>query len=324
VENAYAYGGIALLNQATISKMRSIGKEIVKEIGRKILSGSLNLTQISFPIVCMQANTALHNTVKGLLMSPLYLNKAASISDHLERFKLVIMCSISSYLYTSTFEKPLNPILGETLHGKLEDGGEIWAEQTSHHPPVSHFYIEGPNKNYICHGHYNYTASAGLNSVTITNYGKKYFQFSDGYVVRQNLPIETFSGTFFGAVRHESLGVIEFNDNLNYFKARIEFGADKTLPSDHITGEITDMDGNKICEITGTYCGHIEIDGKRYWDPRYVTPYKISYDIILPSDSEVREDIKTLRLGQVEVAQAAKEALENLQRHDRRLRNAKH
>mmetsp|Transcript_25987 Transcript_25987/g.25578 ORF Transcript_25987/g.25578 Transcript_25987/m.25578 type:complete len:305 (-) Transcript_25987:40-954(-) len=304
--------------------MRSVGKEIVKEIGRKILSGHLNLTQISFPIRCMQANTALHNTLKGSLMSPLYLNKAAATSDPLERMKLVIVCSISSYIHTSTFLKPLNPILGETLHARLEDGGEMWAEQTSHHPPVSHFYIEGPNKNYVCHGYYNYTAKAGLNSVTITNVGKKVFQFPDGQIITHNLPNELFAGTFFGTMRHESLGVLVFTDSLNRYKAKVEFAFNKNLPSDYISGEITDIYGNKISEISGTYCGHIEIDGKRYWDARHIRPFRIDYDIILPSDSEIREDIVTLRRGLVDEAQAAKEALEVLQRHDRKLRGSKH
>ncbi len=37
---------------------------------------------------------------------------------------------------TSTL-KPFNPILGETLEAAYESGAHIWAEQISHHPPVS-------------------------------------------------------------------------------------------------------------------------------------------------------------------------------------------
>ena len=43
-----------------------------------------------------------------------------------------------------TFEKPLNPVIGETYQAISPDGARIYMEQTSHHPPVTHTLIEGP------------------------------------------------------------------------------------------------------------------------------------------------------------------------------------
>jgi len=43
-----------------------------------------------------------------------YLNKAASISDPVERFKLVMASSIAFYYPSIMYDKPLNPVLGET------------------------------------------------------------------------------------------------------------------------------------------------------------------------------------------------------------------
>ena len=51
--NAGYYGGFQLLDGALTSKMRSAGKEILKTVGKKILSGKFNLTTVSFPIKCM-------------------------------------------------------------------------------------------------------------------------------------------------------------------------------------------------------------------------------------------------------------------------------
>ena len=34
---------------------------------------------------------------------------------------------------------PLNPVLGETLCMETERGSILYAEQTCHHPPISHF-----------------------------------------------------------------------------------------------------------------------------------------------------------------------------------------
>jgi hypothetical protein len=43
-----------------------------------------------------------------------YLNKAASVKDPLERFKLVMASSVAFYYPSKIYEKPLNPVLGET------------------------------------------------------------------------------------------------------------------------------------------------------------------------------------------------------------------
>lgn len=45
---------------------------------------------------------------------PIYYNYAASISDPVERLKVVMVSSISFIYCDKMFEKPLNPILGET------------------------------------------------------------------------------------------------------------------------------------------------------------------------------------------------------------------
>jgi len=39
------------------------------------------------------------------------------------------------------------------MHRVLEDGTNIYGEQTSHHPPVSNYLIEGPDKSYQFSGY---------------------------------------------------------------------------------------------------------------------------------------------------------------------------
>ena len=58
----------------------------------------------------------------------------------LQRMKFVITSSISFFYATHTFDKPLNPILGETYQAIMEDGTEICLEQVAHHPPISYLY----------------------------------------------------------------------------------------------------------------------------------------------------------------------------------------
>jgi len=47
---------------------------------------------------------------------PAFMAKAADLEhDPLERMKMIICADIASVIYNKSFEKPLNPILGETF-----------------------------------------------------------------------------------------------------------------------------------------------------------------------------------------------------------------
>ena len=79
------------------------------------MNGEFNLTRISFPIKCMTHETALMVVAKNFSTLPMYYGKAARLADDpVERIKMIICADISSIIYNKSFEKPLNPILGET------------------------------------------------------------------------------------------------------------------------------------------------------------------------------------------------------------------
>lgn len=82
--------------------------------GKKILSGSFNLTKISFPIKCMAPVTMIEMIPTMQSTCSIYLNHAALSKDPLERFKFVMVASIAFFYYEKIWDKPLNPILGET------------------------------------------------------------------------------------------------------------------------------------------------------------------------------------------------------------------
>ena len=61
-----------------------------------------------------------------------------------------VACAMISTLHLVVEEgtkSPLNPILGETLIQKSVNGMMLYCEQTSHHPPISNFLVEGPASN---------------------------------------------------------------------------------------------------------------------------------------------------------------------------------
>ena len=67
----------------------------------------------------MTHETALQGFASHFSTAPVYMAKAASLADEpIERLKMVICMEISSMIYNISFEKPLNPILGETFEAR--------------------------------------------------------------------------------------------------------------------------------------------------------------------------------------------------------------
>lgn len=74
---AYSDGGIRCEDEAQVDKLRSVGKEVIKIIGRKILSGEFNLTKVSFPVRACHPKTALYNSIACCTTFPYFMNQAA-------------------------------------------------------------------------------------------------------------------------------------------------------------------------------------------------------------------------------------------------------
>ena len=98
---------------------------MIKEIGRKIISGDLNLTTISFPIKVMVPLTILQTIARSVFQFPVYMNLASLQPDPLERFKYVVVATFANYHKSSHFLKPMNPVLGETYEQLWEDGSKV-------------------------------------------------------------------------------------------------------------------------------------------------------------------------------------------------------
>lgn len=49
----------------------------------------------------------------------------------------------------ATLAKPFNPLLGETYQAQWQDGTRIFLEQSSHHPPVSHWIARHPKASQL-------------------------------------------------------------------------------------------------------------------------------------------------------------------------------
>ena len=217
-------GGFDFASDKTLGIIRGIGWDLIKQIGKKIISGDFNLTTVTIPIKVMVPISILQHVCNGHFNFPLYLNIASTLTDDVERMKYVIVATISNWYKSSVILKPLNPIWGETYEMMWEDGSHEYVEQTSHHPPCSNFIIYGPNNNYKFSGYLNFKSNAWINSMKLTNTGKRCVDFKDGTHIDFNYCNDQYSNTFYGILRDENIGDMKWDDVTHGIIAEMSLG----------------------------------------------------------------------------------------------------
>lgn len=107
IEGSNKYGGMDCLDYDSISSIRSVGWDLIKQVGKKIISGDFNLTRISIPIKVMMPFTILQTIALSIFNIPYFLNIASLHEDPIEKLKYVITASISCYHKSFNFKKPV-------------------------------------------------------------------------------------------------------------------------------------------------------------------------------------------------------------------------
>lgn len=286
-----------------------------------------------------------------------YLDKASVESNHLERLKLCVSFFITNLNHTLIGYKPFNPILGETYQAVIKSPDtkdienksniKIYAEQTSHHPPILNFY--GFSDSYKIKGFRETSAIASGNSVIANVQGPFNIEFKDANITAYFPPF-SFFGLVYGKRMFGYNGIFKIEDTKNGLIAIIDinpkqqskgffgsiFGKKEKIFPDYFKGYIAkttdvkydqkkniyNVDENKILShIEGEYNNYVEIDGKNTWNIAEY-PFADIYlqNYMLPSDSQFRSDLILYKNEKIEMAQYAKMNMEDLQRKDVKLR----
>lgn len=218
------------------------------------------------------------------------MTRAAMATDPVERMKFVLTTSLSFLQPCHVFDKPLNPILGETLQGRLADGSNLYLEQICHHPPISFICHEGPEKLYRWSGYSSFTSRVHMNSIDLDVMGGKTITFKDGGKITYSPHQDKFYNSLWGTLTHCLCGTCDFEDAEHGITAQYTIGTKKG--KDYVKGEIK-KDGKVISTLTGTYMGWLEFDGVRYWDIRKMQNFPIiepAQDKVIKSDWRNRSD----------------------------------
>eukprot|EP01132_Coremiostelium_polycephalum_P003275 gene3275-4102_t len=304
-------GGWKFIDDVELKKQRGVCWELVKSVGNSIIEGK-ELVNTTLPIALFEARSFLEKLTDTWCYAPTYLNRAAEATDPVERLKYVISFTISGLHLTSTLTKPFNPLLGETFQGSFADGTQVYSEQTSHHPPISHWQVVGKDEKFHYHGHGIWSAGCRGNVVKGYQKGPHYIDFQDGTRISWTLPDIYIKGIFWGDRVTDLAGKIHFTDERN--------GLGGATSSKSSESKKKPKDVINICTIEGTWLTHLCFNDIIYWSLEMVPSGVIYSDNPLPTDCRFRDDLRYLKEGNIEKAKEYKALIEDKQRKEAKLR----
>ncbi|XP_019161666.1 PREDICTED: oxysterol-binding protein-related protein 3A-like [Ipomoea nil] len=306
---------------------------------------------VSLPVIICEPMTNLQKMAE--LMEYSYLLKLADECED-PHMKLVYAASwfISLYYAIQRTWKPFNPILGETYEMVNHDGIRFIAEQVSHHPPIGAAHAENE--------HFTYDITSKVktkflgNSVDVYPLGRTRLTLKKHGVVLDLVPPPTkannliFGRTWIDSAGEMILTNLTTGDKvLLYFQPCGWFGAGRyevdgyvynadEEPKILMSGKWNEFMSFQPCDSEGEPLPGTEM--KEVWraadapqNDKFQYTYfahKInSFDTapkkLLASDSRLRPDRCALEKGDLSKAGAEKSSLEERQRAEKRMREAK-
>ncbi|XP_056145169.1 oxysterol-binding protein-related protein 6 isoform X1 [Lampris incognitus] len=303
-----------------------------------------DLSKVSMPVELNEPLNTLQHMCEELEYSEL-LDKAAETEDPYERMVIVAAFAVSGYssTYYRAGSKPFNPLLGETYECIREDKGLcFFAEQVSHHPPISACHCESKNftfwqdvrwKNKFW-GKSMEILPIGTVNVMLPRYGDHYEWNKVTTCVHNILSgrrwIEHYGEITIRNIKGSAcLCKLTFVKG-NYWSSNVN----------EVQGFVMDQEGKVVHRLfgkwhEGVYCG-VPPSAKCIWRPGSMpTDYELYYgftrfavelnelcpelkDALPPTDARFRPDQRYLEEGNLEMAASEKQRIEDLQRARRK------
>jgi len=359
---AHTQGGVLLKDEeGTGVNKRDVLLNLLKSVGSKLKEGKiLDLLKISRPALLSAPRTYLE-CIAGDLCHTKFLDKAAATEDPVTRLKNVVAFTIAGLSRNITElgnNGPLNPVLGETYSAEKSDGTKLFCEQISHHPPVSAYILNHPTGAYKLYGTGEVAAKmTGFNNVNGQKIGDTIIEFKNGGKIVIGNPEMRIDGLVMGErivnymksftitdEKHRLVAEIAFNYEevgtmtklASSFKGFFGGSTTKTekplFDSFKISlynftkqKESNEIEKAEICSGSGSWLSHLEIEGELFW--KITDPIQDAWieneALKLESDSRNRQDSRCIKARNYDQAQKEKDGLENLQRHDAKLRKGK-
>ncbi|XP_028645895.1 oxysterol-binding protein-related protein 3 isoform X4 [Grammomys surdaster] len=304
-----------------------------------------DLSKVAMPVELNEPLNTLQRLCEELEYSEL-LDKAARIPSPLERMVYVAAFAISAYAssYFRAGSKPFNPVLGETYECIREDKGfQFFAEQVSHHPPISACHAESGNfvfwqdvrwKNKFW-GKSMEIVPIGTTHVTLPAFGD-HFEWNKVTSCIHNILSGQRWIEHYGEIVIKNLKDDSCHCKVNFIKAKYW-----STNAHEIEGTVFDRSGKAVHRLFGKwhesiYCGGASSStcvwranpmSKGYEQYYGFTQFALelnemdplSRSLLPPTDTRFRPDQRLLEEGNVEEAEVQKQRIEKLQRERRRV-----
>ncbi|XP_067849834.1 oxysterol-binding protein-related protein 5 isoform X2 [Heptranchias perlo] len=261
-DNSEDFGEIGETTQTEMvtEENRSLMWTVLKQ-----LRPGMDLSRVVLPTFILEPRSFLDKLSDYYYHSDL-LSQAALEENAYSRMKQVLRWYLSGfYKKPKGLKKPYNPILGETFrcywyHPKTDSRTFYIAEQVSHHPPVSAFYISNRKDNFCISGSILARSKFYGNSLSAILDGKARLRFinrHEDYII--TMPYAHCKGLLYGTLTLEMGGKITIECEKTHYKAELEFKLKPFLGGSDSVNQIT----GKIAlgeEVQATLEGHWDRD----------------------------------------------------------------
>uniref|UniRef100_A0A8C2GSJ8 Oxysterol-binding protein n=1 Tax=Cyprinus carpio TaxID=7962 RepID=A0A8C2GSJ8_CYPCA len=216
-----------------------------------------------------------------------FLSEAAVEENAYNRMKKVVKWYISGfYKKPKGLKKPYNPIIGETfrclwIHSKTNSKTFYIAEQVSHHPPVSAFYVSNRKDGFCLSGSILAKSKFYGNSLSAILDGEARLSFlnrGEDYVM--NMPYAHCKGThlgiLYGTMTLELGGQVSIACEKTGYSAQLEFRLKPFLGSSDIVNQISGkikLGKEVLATLEGHWDSEVFINDKKtgemetFWNP---------------------------------------------------------
>ncbi|KAM9304637.1 oxysterol-binding protein-related protein 3 isoform 4-T4 [Morus bassanus] len=304
-----------------------------------------DLSKVAMPVELNEPLNTLQRLCEELEYSEL-LDKAAHTPNPFERMVYIAAFAVSAYAssYYRAGSKPFNPVLGETYECIREDKGfQFFAEQVSHHPPISACHAESVNfafwqdvrwKNKFW-GKSMEIVPVGTTHVTLPAF-KDHFAWNKVTSCIHNILSGQRWIEHYGEIIIKNLNDDACHCKLTFIKAKY------WNPNAHeIEGSVMDKAGKVVHRLFGKwheslYCGTTSSSNciwranpmpKDYEQWYGFTQFALELNeldlqarsLLPPTDTRFRPDQRFLEEGNIEGAEMQKQRIEQLQRERRKV-----
>ncbi|XP_009464780.1 PREDICTED: oxysterol-binding protein-related protein 3 isoform X4 [Nipponia nippon] len=304
-----------------------------------------DLSKVAMPVELNEPLNTLQRLCEELEYSEL-LDKAAHTPNPFERMVYIAAFAVSAYAssYYRAGSKPFNPVLGETYECIREDKGfQFFAEQVSHHPPISACHAESVNfafwqdvrwKNKFW-GKSMEIVPVGTTHVTLPTF-KDHFAWNKVTSCIHNILSGQRWIEHYGEIIIKNLNDDTCHCKLTFIKAKY------WSPNAHeIEGSIMDKAGKVVHRLFGKwheslYCGTTSSSNciwranpmpKDHEQWYGFTQFALELNeldlqtrlLLPPTDTRFRPDQRFLEEGNIEGAEMQKQRIEQLQRERRKV-----